>query len=167
MALLLTDTDIRRRLTRLAWQLWETNFGASALRLVGIAGGGYRLAELLAAELAAVAPAVHLTLTRLTLNKQEPLAGPMTLEPATESLAGETVVLIDDVLNSGRTLAFALAETLRRDPARVQTLLLVDRQHPAFPVAATFSGLTVATTATDHVRVELPASGEFGAWLVM
>ncbi|MBC7446896.1 MAG: phosphoribosyltransferase [Hymenobacteraceae bacterium] len=166
MTPILTDTDIRRRLTRLAWQLWEANFGAKALHLVGIAGGGDRLAELLAAELAVVAPAVRLTRTRLTLDKKAPLASPIHFVPAATSFAAETIVLIDDVLNSGRTLAFALAEVVRGNPARVQTLLLVDRQHPAFPVAATFTGLTLATTPADHVRVELPDDGEFGAWLV-
>jgi pyrimidine operon attenuation protein / uracil phosphoribosyltransferase len=165
MTPILSDLQIRQRITRLAYQLWEANFGTPALRLVGIHGGGYRLAELLTAELTRINPALQLTLTLLTLHKPEPLAQPLTLDPAPESLHGETVVLIDDVLNSGRTLAFALAEVLRRNPARIQTLLLVDRQHPAFPVAATFTGLTLATTLADHVRVELPADGVFGAWL--
>ncbi len=165
MTLILSDADIRRRLTRLAWQLWEVNFGAAALHLVGIADSGYRLAELLAAELATVAPQLHLTRTRLSLDKTAPLASPIELTPPMASFANETVVLIDDVLNSGRTLAFALAEVLRLNPAGVHTLLLVDRQHPTFPVAATFSGLTLATTPAEHVRVELPTEGEFGAWL--
>ncbi len=166
MTPILTTADIQHRLTRLAWQLWEANFGAEGLHLIGIGRGGYRLAELLVPELAAIAPHLRLTRTRLTLNKVAPLAQPMRLDPPAASLAGETVVLLDDVLNSGRTLAFVLAEILRRDPQRVQTLLLVDRQHPEFPVAATFSGLTLATTVTDHICVELPADGAFGAWLV-
>lgn len=167
MTIILTDADIRRRLTRLAWQLREANFDAPALHLVGIdGGGGYRLAELLTAELATAAPNVLLHLTRLTLDKADPLRGaPIALAPPIEAFGPAPVVLVDDVLNSGRTLAYALAEVLRRGAARVQTVLLVDRQHPAFPVAATFSGLTLATTDAEHVRVELPAGGEFGAWV--
>ncbi len=166
MTPILSDLQIRRRITRLAYQLWEANFGLTDLRLIGIHGGGYRLAELLTAELARIHPTLRLTLSRLTLHKPEPLAQPLTLDLPTDSLHNETVVLIDDVLNSGRTLAFALAEVLRRNPARIQTLLLVDRQHPTFPVAATFTGLTLATTLAEHVRVELPESGEFGAWVL-
>jgi pyrimidine operon attenuation protein / uracil phosphoribosyltransferase len=166
MTQILTSSNIRSRLTRLAWQLWETNYKVPTLRLVGIGGGGNRLAELLSEELATVAPNVHLVHTRLSLHKDSPLDHPIQLEPEVESFAGETVILIDDVLNSGRTLAFALAEILRRNPERVQTLLLVDRQHPEFPIAATFSGLTLTTTQADHVRVELPENGEFGAWLM-
>lgn len=163
---ILTDSQIRHRITRLAWQLWEANFGAEALRLVGISGSGYRLAELLATELKAVAPDLRTHLARLTLDKAAPLTQPVTLVPGAESLVGERIVLIDDVLNTGRTLAYALAEILRLDPERVQTLLLIDRQHPRFPIAATFTGLSLATTLADHIRVELPESGEFNAFLV-
>lgn len=162
---ILTDPQIRHCITRLAWQLWEANFGAEALRLVGISGSGYRLAELLATELQAVAPNLRTDLTRLSLDKEAPLTQPVPLVPSAVSLAGERVVLIDDVLNTGRTLAYALAEILRLDPDRVQTLLLIDRQHPRFPVAATFTGLSLATTLADHIRVELPESGAFAAWL--
>lgn len=165
MPLILTDQQIRRRITRLSYQLWEANFGEPALRLVGIGGGGYRLAELLQAELAVVAPSLQVALTRLTLAKEAPLTTPPTLEPATTTLADEVVIIVDDVLNTGRTLAYAVAEVLRHHPRRVQTLLLVDRHHPQFPVAATFTGLSLSTTLAEHVRVELPETGEFGAWL--
>ncbi len=162
---ILTDAQIRRRLTRLAYQLCEANYGTDALHLVGIAGGGDRLAVLLQAELATVQPALRVQVSSLALHKEAPLEAAPTLEPSADTLAGQIVILIDDVLNSGRTLAYALADVLRRAPARVQTLLLVDRHHPAFPVAATFAGLSLSTTLAEHVTVALPEAGEFGAWL--
>lgn len=167
MSIILDAPQIRRTITRLAYQLWEANFGETALRLVGLAGGGgQRLAELLRAELAQVCPALRVELTSLALHKDAPVANPVTLTPPADSFVDEVVVVVDDVLNTGRTLAYAVAEVLRRQPRRVQTLLLVDRHHPQFPIAATFTGLSLATTLANHVRVELPENGEFSAWLV-
>ena len=163
---ILTHEQIRQRITRLAYEIWEANFGAAALRLVGVHRNGYRLAELLAAELRVVAPDLTLHLTRLTLEKDAPLRSAVVLEPPLTSLANERVVLVDDVLNSGRTLAYALPPLLALAPDRVQTLLLVDRHHPRFPVAATFTGLSLSTTLAERVEVELPETGDFAAWLV-
>lgn len=76
---------------------------------------------------------------------------------------GSALMLVDDVLNSGRTMAFAVSFLLDFQPVVLKTAVLVDRDHKTFPVAADFCGLRLATSLEDHVRVEL--GGPCAAWL--
>ena len=63
------------------------------------------------------------------------------------------VILIDDVLNSGRTLSYAVKELLSVDLKKLSTLVLVDRNHNSFPIKADYVGLSLSTTVHDHVNV--------------
>ena len=63
------------------------------------------------------------------------------------------VVLVDDVLNSGKTLVYALAHILKGDPKSVKTVTLVDRRHRKFPIKADYVGMTLSTTIQEHISV--------------
>ena len=75
------------------------------------------------------------------------------------------VVIIDDVTNSGRTLLYALKPLMDFHPARVQTLVLVERMHKTFPIKPDYVGLSVATTLQDHIHVEVENGEVTGAYL--
>jgi pyrimidine operon attenuation protein/uracil phosphoribosyltransferase len=73
--------------------------------------------------------------------------------------------LIDDVANSGKTLSFALKPFLEYQPKKIQTLVLVERSHKAFPVQPDYVGLSVATTIQEHIYVEVEGETVMGAYL--
>jgi pyrimidine operon attenuation protein/uracil phosphoribosyltransferase len=81
------------------------------------------------------------------------------------ALDDKVVILIDDVTNSGRTLLYALRPFLECHPRKIQTLVLVERSHKAYPIHPDFVGLSLATTMQDHVRVEVDGDQITGAFI--
>ena len=160
---LLTHAQIEQKVLRIAYQVYEHNFDESELYLIGIQDSGYRFAELLWAELAAIAP-FRLHLWSLQLDKVQPTQSRVELSDAVEQLAQKSVLLIDDVLNTGRTLAYSFKPFLGVPIKRLQTAVLVNREHHLFPVSADFSGYELATTLQEHIHVELKGE-EYGVFL--
>jgi len=78
---------------------------------------------------------------------------------------GKTIILIDDVANSGRTMLYALKPLLDQHPKKIQTLALVERTHKSFPVDVDYVGLSVSTTTDEHIEVEVENGEVLGAWL--
>lgn len=161
--LILDKTQIEQKITRMAYQIYEQNFEEPELVLAGIHPNGYTLAEMLARKLREIA-ALEVHLLRVTLNKTAPVEVPVTLEPAHISLADKVVVLVDDVLNTGRTLAYTLSSFLPHMPKKVEIATLVDRHHPRYPVASTYTGYSLATTLNEHIMVHLDEEN-YGAYL--
>ena len=77
----------------------------------------------------------------------------------------KTIVLIDDVANSGRTMLYALKPLLEYLPKKIQTLALVERTHKTFPVAVDYVGYSVSTTTDEHISVEVEGGEVLGAWM--
>ena len=82
-----------------------------------------------------------------------------------EAQNGVLIIIVDDVVNSGRTLLYALKPFLIYHPKKIQTLVLVERTHKAFPVSTDFSGLSVATTVQEHIFVEVKDDLVLGAYM--
>jgi pyrimidine operon attenuation protein/uracil phosphoribosyltransferase len=159
------DTDqIRQKIKRIAFEIYEHNFEETELILVGVAPNGYKLAELLITQLRQISP-INLTLHRLELNKVQPKEAPLTVTPALDNLENKAVILVDDVLNTGRTLAYSLPLFLEAQVRKVEIATLIDRHHPRFPVSATYTGYSLATTLNEHIEVAFPEDGRFGAFL--
>lgn len=152
--LVLDHERVQRKLRRIAIQLHEEHWDAGGLVLAGIAPRGIRLAQRLARMLEQRA-ALKVEVMELVLDKDRPLASApkASMDPA--GLRGRTVVLVDDVLMSGRTLMHAAAFIVAQDPARLTTVVLVDRRHRHFPIRADIVGLTLSTTVQEHISVEL------------
>lgn len=96
------------------------------------------------------------------MDKKNP--GAIHIEPLVD-FNNKTVLLIDDVANSGRTMLYALKPLLEQHPARIQTLALVERTHKAFPVEMDYVGLSVSTTTDEHIYVEVDGEEVLGAWM--
>lgn len=164
-ARILTAAQIRQKITRIAFEMYERNFEETDLVLVGIAANGFLLAQELAKQLQQISP-IAIQLVRLDLNKQYPDSGKITLTPEITDLQNKPVILIDDVLNTGRTLAYCLPLFLNAKAAKIEIATLINRHHTLFPVASTYTGFSLATTLNEHIEVVLPADGNFGAYLV-
>jgi pyrimidine operon attenuation protein/uracil phosphoribosyltransferase len=153
--------DIGRALTRIAHEVLERAKGADDLVLLGIPSRGVPLAHRLAARIAAVegtdvpVGSLDVTMYRDDLRLHPARALERTDLPP-EGVEGRTVVLVDDVLYSGRTVRAALDALgdLGR-PARVQLAVLVDRGHRELPIRADYVGKNLPTSLTERVHVLL------------
>lgn len=162
--LILNAEQIRQKIRRIAFQIYETNFEESALLLAGIAGEGYVLAQALARDLSQIAP-FSVELCELRLDKSQPAQPTVTPDHPVADLAEKVVIVIDDVLYTGRTLAFSLQPFLAVPVRKLQVAVLVDRNHPRYPVAADYKGYELSTTLTDHVDVILSDDSRTGVYL--
>ena len=159
-AVLMDDTAVQRALKRIAHEILEHNKGCRDLCLVGICRRGVPLARQLAANIAAIegeeVPVGELDVTRyrddLTIR---PIGG---VGPALPfSIEGQNVVLVDDVLFTGRTVRAAIEGLMAMGrPASVQLAVLVDRGHRELPIRGDYIGKNVPTSHTERIRVQIP-----------
>jgi pyrimidine operon attenuation protein/uracil phosphoribosyltransferase len=152
--IVLDHDQVQRKLERIAHQLHEEHHGQDSIVLVGVAPRGAALAERLHRRLKSVA-SFEVELVQLKLDKDRPLEGAVGLTCPLDDLRDRTVVLVDDVLMSGRTLMHAAAHLVSVPLKRLQTVVLVDRRHRSFPIRADIVGLTLSTTAQERISVEL------------
>jgi pyrimidine operon attenuation protein/uracil phosphoribosyltransferase len=157
----LDDADIGRAITRISHEILERNKGSQDLVLLGIPSRGFPLAQRIAATIeriesrAVEVGSLDITLYRDDLRLRPARALEATSIPAS-GLDGRVVVLVDDVLYSGRTIRAALdAISDIGRPRAVQLAVLVDRGHRELPIRPDFVGRNLPTAASDRVRVRL------------
>ena len=161
--IILSDQDIRLRVRRIAYQIYESNLDEETVFVVGIANSGYRIATLIADELEKITPS-RVRLVRLEVNKKD-LYAPFILDVELEQMAGKPVVLVDDVLNSGTVLIHAVRHLLSVPLKKLNTAVLVDRNHKLYPVKVDFKGLSLSTSMHEHVDVVFEKDGSIHACL--
>ena len=132
--LILNDTEVRRKIRRMAHEIYEHNYKEKELVLAGILEQGYQLAELLAAELKVISP-LKVVLVEVALDKAKPTQGTIDLSVEEKSLKNKSIILVDDVLNTGRTLAYSLKPFLKVKVKRLEVAVLVNRSHGEFPIS--------------------------------
>jgi pyrimidine operon attenuation protein/uracil phosphoribosyltransferase len=152
--IVLDHDRVQRKLVRIAHQLHEENHEEQGIVLVGIAPRGLTLAKRLAALLTKETD-LKVDLLELTLDKDAPLERPAKLSVDPDQLRDRVVVLVDDVLMSGRTLMHAASYLVQVPLKKLTTVVLVDRRHRTYPIRADIVGLTLSTTLQDHISVEL------------
>jgi pyrimidine operon attenuation protein/uracil phosphoribosyltransferase len=150
-----------KKLKRMAFEILENNFGETSFILAGIRESGTVIAEAIQQLLAEIA-GLQTELITVSLDKKNPTTVEIS-KPL--DFKNKVVILIDDVSNSGRTLMYAIRPFLDTSPKKIQTLVLVERSHNAFPVKPDYVGLSVATTLQEHIYVEVEKGIVKGAWL--
>ncbi|HEV3327967.1 MAG TPA: bifunctional pyr operon transcriptional regulator/uracil phosphoribosyltransferase PyrR [Acidimicrobiales bacterium] len=159
-AQLLSAEDVGRALRRMAHEIVERNSGTDAVVLVGLQRGGVPFAEALAANLAAIEGAsVPVGALDVAFYRDDVGSRPVLPESASSipvDLAGKTVVLVDDVLFTGRTIRAALhALSEFGRPGRVQLAVLVDRGHRELPIRPDFVGKNLPTSLDESLLATL------------
>jgi pyrimidine operon attenuation protein/uracil phosphoribosyltransferase len=152
----LQQADIARALTRISHEILESNRGSDDLVLLGIPTRGVVLASRLAAMLPGVpVGALDVTMYRDDLAKN-PTRAPSPTDIPAGGIDGKTVVLVDDVLYSGRTIRAALdaLSDLGR-PSAVRLAVLVDRGHRELPIRADFVGKNLPSSLDERINVRL------------
>ena len=152
--LVLSPRQMDQKIDRMAFQIYEKNYEETEIILAGIAGNGYQLAEMLAERLERISP-IKTRLVNVKLNKKSPLESENVLKIDDSELAGKVVILVDDVLKSGKTLIYGVKRLLRTPLKRLRTVVLVDRDHKRYPVRADYIGMSLSTTLLEHVTVVL------------
>ena len=160
---LLNHDEINLRLDRIAWQILEHHVDSNCIILVGLVDRGAILADKLKNIIEKHAD-IKVLLSPIHIDKSSPLNSDITIDNP-EYLRGNPVILVDDVLNSGVTLAAALKEVLKHIPKSVMTAVLANRAHHKFPIQANFVGLSLSTTMKDHILYE-EKDGKMSVYLI-
>ena len=156
---LLNNRQIEQRINRIAYQMYEDNFEEKEIYIAGIARSGFTFAKLLQEAFNKIS-GLKTHLIELTLDKENPVISAMNPAMKKEELNGKVVIVVDDVLNSGKTLMYSLRPFLDADIKKLRTVLLVNRDHKRYPVEADYVGITVSTTLQEHISVDLsPGAG--------
>lgn len=158
---LLDTKTVDKKLLRLALELIENNLYEKELLLVGIQENGVVLAKNIQ-KLIQKNSELKTELITLKMDKKHPKE--ITLSKEVD-LNNRVVVVIDDVTNSGKTLLYALKPFLDAHPAKIQTMVLVERTHTQFPITPDYKGISLATTLQDHIYVEVDGDKVVGAYL--
>ena len=150
---ILTASEINQKLTRIAYQIYESNVNESEIILAGIADNGYLLAKNLKTKLTRISH-INPVLCKVDIDKKNPL-NPIKTSIKAEEYVNKSIILIDDVLNSGSTLIYGVKHFLDVPLKQFKTAVLVNRNHKKFPVKADFKGISLSTSLNEHVQVDL------------
>lgn len=153
---ILTHKEIKHKIKRIAFQIYENNVNEKEIILAGIESNGYVLAKQLKSVLTKISE-INPVLCKVVIDKKNPRNEITTSIPA-EQYKNKSVVLIDDVLNSGTTLVYGVKHFLEVPLKQFNTAVLVNRNHKKYPVKADFKGISLSTSLHEHVDVILTGS---------
>lgn len=162
--LILNKEQIVQKVKRIAYEVYEQNYKEKEMVIAGLDPMGYQFAQLLGKELEALSP-IKVTLVRVTLDKTATSQCEVTLDVAPSSLKNKCVLITDDVLNTGRALAYSMKPFLEQKVKKLQTAVLVDRNHHIFPVNPDYVGYSLATTLKEHIEVSFKKT-DYGVYLM-
>ena len=141
---------ISRICGRLAYQILENNINEDEILLVGIKEKGYEIAKIIEQQLKNITSSkVHLK--SITIDKKNP--NQISEVDINFDLMPKSVYLVDDVLNTGKTLMFAVNSLLKYDFNLIKTLVLIDRNHKRYPIKVDFKGISLSTNLDDTVKL--------------
>ena len=156
---ILNADQIDKKITRIAYEIYEENASEKEVVLAGTVDGGYELAQKLELVLKKISP-LKVTLTKVMVDKSAlTKEGSITLDKKI-NLVGKNVILVDDVLNTGQMLSYCMKTILQFQVKSLRIAVLVDRNHTLFPIKSDYTGLSVSTTLQEHITVNLKPKGK-------
>ncbi len=164
MQIILSQQEIDQKITRLAHQIIENTFEEKALFIGGICGNGLLLAEKIK-EIISKNSDQEITVFEILVNKIEPWSEEIKLSVPQELIKNGYLIMIDDVINSGKTMQYALVKLLEQSTKAIKTVVLVDRSYRTYPIKADFVGISLSTTLQERVEVNFSDSNSY-AYLI-
>lgn len=161
--LILNKAQVSQIITRIAYEIYENNFKEKELVIAGIAGQGYALGEMLARELKMISP-IKIKLLKVEVNKEKPSLSEIRINCDLKDLHKKTIILTDDVLSTGQTMAYSLKPFLEAEIEKMETAVLINRSHKIFPISANYKGYELSTTINEHIEVNLIEQKEVYLW---
>ena len=156
--------EVQNKICRLAFEIYEGNFQEKEIALVGIEPNGAVLATLLKNEIERISPLI-VHFSTIKLDKDSPLSK-VNISLKVDQISKTSVILVDDVLNSGRTMFYSFKPFLESELYKVQVAVLVDRAHKKFPISADYVGYSLGTTLQEFVQVNLSNNEEYAVYLL-
>jgi len=150
-----------KKLQRIAYEILENNIDEERIVLAGIPDNGVVIAKSIQKTLAAIS-SFKTELITISLDKRHPKEVTLSKEL---DFNDKVVIIVDDVVNSGKTLLYSVKPFLDFQPKKIQTLVLVERSHNNFPVRPDYVGLSISTTLLEHIFVEVQGDEVTGAYL--
>ncbi len=156
---ILSHIEIQHKIRRIAYQIYEANVAEKEIVIAGIEGGGLKFAKKIQGVLRSITNA-EIALCKVSMNKSNPLESEVKTSIPVEEYKNKSVVLVDDVLNSGTTLIYGVHHFLRTPLKQLKTAVLVNRNHKKYPVKADYKGISLSTSLQEHVHVQFQAKND-------
>lgn len=150
----LNDYQIKQKIQRLSYEILENNLDEDEIILVGINNNGYGFAKLLFESLTAISDK-KVVLSKIKLNPAQPLDFPIESDLNETELVNKSIIVIDDVANTGRTIFYAFKVFMNILVKKIEVAVLVDRKHKMFPIKVDYVGLSLATTVQENIKADL------------
>ena len=144
-SLVLTKSEVEQKIRRIAFEIYEDNFKEKNIVLAGIDGQGYTFAQLISKELESISP-ITVKIVKVTLDKLAPQQSEVKVDCEEKEFRKKCIVIVDDVLNTGKTIAFGMKPFLNVEVKKIEVAVLVNRSHTLFPILPTYTGFELSTT---------------------
>jgi pyrimidine operon attenuation protein/uracil phosphoribosyltransferase len=164
MQIVLNNLQIQQKITRIAHEIIENCSENEKLFVAGICGNGMQIAIQIG-EIVKNNSNFEVQVFEIDIDKENPLSKKISASIESESYKNAYVILVDDVVNSGKTMQYALTKVLEVQTKTIKTVALVNRTHRRFPIHCDYVGLTLSTTLQDRVEIEFNETESF-AYLI-
>ncbi|MDG1014994.1 MAG: phosphoribosyltransferase family protein [Flavobacteriaceae bacterium] len=148
---ILNQIEINHKIKRIAYQIYECNVNEQEIIIAGIYSNGYLFAKKIKSAIEEISN-INPLLCKVEINKNKPTSS-VTTSISPNDYKGKSLVLVDDVLNSGTTLIYGVKHFLDVPLKQFKTAVLVNRNHKKYPVKADFKGISLSTSLKEHVTV--------------
>ena len=159
---ILNKEQIEDKIKRISYEIYEENFDDKSIIICGIEKNGSIIAKRIIKELKSICN-INIDFITIELDKQKPLNSIKT-KSLKIKIKDKSIILIDDVSNTGKTLAYVIKELIKFEPKKINTAVLVNRDHTLFPIKINFIGLSLSTSIKSHIEVKLN-DNHVGAYL--
>ena len=153
---------IKSSVKRIAYQIYENNIEEKSIVIVGIGNRGKILSNLLGNSIKSICD-LNLIFVSLSIKKKK-LLNVVESDISLEEIKNKSIIIVDDVLNTGGTLIYAVSYFLKIPVKKIQTAVIVNRNHKKFPIKADFKGISLSTSVNEHISVVLEGN-EIGIYL--
>lgn len=161
---ILNSTQVLQKIRRIAFEIYENNFEETDIVIAGIKGQGHAFAKLLASTLTEIS-AIQVSPVLIDVDKNVAYESPVEFDCDERFFENKTIIVVDDVLNTGRTFAYSLSPFLSIPVKRIQVAVIVDRNYRRFPILADYVGYELSTTISEYVSVILDDESRIGVYL--
>jgi len=150
---ILNKRQIEDKIKRISYEIYEENFDNESIIICGIENNGSIIAKKVIKELESIC-SIKIEFISIALNKKKPL-NTVKIKSKKNTIKDKSIILIDDVSNTGRTLIYVINELAKFEPKKINTAILVNRDHSLFPIKINFVGLSLSTSINNHIEVIL------------
>ena len=146
----LDQDQILRICNRFAFQILENSIDSDVIHIIGIKEKGFDIAKIVERELKSITKK-NISLSSIKIDKKNPKDSVLSDSNLNKNI--DTIFLIDDVLNTGKTLIYSLSFLLKFNFKSIKTLVLIDRNHKQFPIKVDYKGSSLSTNINDNIKL--------------